>query len=239
MSVNQYKDKKMGKILKKNTTMCNQVHRINVILAKHNKLQKTVLGMKTTLSVNIGGISFVIDEDAYSRLRAYIDALKRKYAAQPGGEEIISDLEARIAELFGQEVKSAQQVVSLRLVKQVIATLGDEEELGAGASSSYQSNFSNEQKKATMSYKRFYRDSQGMVIGGVCTGLGHYFNLDPVLFRIIFVVLLLGGVTVILYPLIWIITPLAVTPAQRLEMKGEPITPENLEREYQNMNNRR
>ena len=78
-----------------------------------------------------------------------------------------------------------------------------------------------------------------MVLGGVCTGLSHYFNVDPVLFRIIFVVLLLGGVTVILYPLIWIITPMAVTPSQRLELKGEPITPENVEREYQNMNNKR
>lgn len=193
--------------------------------------------MKTTLSVNIGGMNFIIDDDAYSRLSAYISALKRKYASQVGGEEIITDLEARIAELFSQEIKTSQQVVGLRLVKQVIATLGDEEELGAGTSS--QNTFSNEQKRNAMAYKRFYRDPNGMVLGGVCTGLSHYFNVDPVLFRIIFVVLLLGGVTVILYPLIWIITPMAVTPSQRLEMKGEPITPENVEREYQNMNNKR
>lgn len=193
--------------------------------------------MKTTLSVNIGGMNFIIDEDAYTRLSAYIAALKRKYASQVGGEEIVSDLEARMAELFSQEIKTAQQVVGLRLVKQVIATLGDEEELGAGTSA--QTTFTNEQKRNAMAYKRFYRDPNGMVLGGVCTGLSHYFNVDPVLFRIIFVVLLLGGVTVILYPLIWIITPMAVTPSQRLEMKGEPITPENVEREYQNMNNKR
>lgn len=182
-------------------------------------------------------MNFIIDEDAYTRLSAYIAALKRKYASQVGGEEIVSDLEARIAELFSQEIKTAQQVVGLRLVKQVIATLGDEEELGAGTSA--QTTFTNEQKRNAMAYKRFYRDPNGMVLGGVCTGLSHYFNVDPVLFRIIFVVLLLGGVTVILYPLIWIITPMAVTPSQRLEMKGEPITPENVEREYQNMNNKR
>ena len=77
-----------------------------------------------------------------------------------------------------------------------------------------------------MTYKRFYRDPNGMVIGGVCTGLAQYFNLDPVLFRIIFIVLIFSGVSILLYPLIWIITQLATTPAQRLEMKGEPITPE-------------
>ena len=193
--------------------------------------------MKTTLSVNIGGMSFVVDDDAYARLNTYIEALKRKYSAQAGGEEIISDIEARIAELFAQEIKSAQQVVNLRMVKQAIATLGDEEGLDAGTS--FQSAYTNDQKRTPMAYKKFYRDPDGMVIGGVCTGLSHYFNLDPVLFRIIFIALLLGGVTIILYPLIWIITPLAVTPAQRLEMRGEPITPENLEREYQQMKNRR
>lgn len=193
--------------------------------------------MKTTLSVNIGGMSFVVDDDAYARLNTYIEALKRKYSAQAGGEEIISDIEARIAELFAQEIKSAQQVVNLRMVKQAIATLGDEEDLDAGTS--FQSAYTNDQKRTPMAYKKFYRDPDGMVIGGVCTGLSHYFNLDPVLFRIIFIALLLGGVTIILYPLIWIITPLAVTPAQRLEMRGEPISPENLEREYQQMKNRR
>ena len=193
--------------------------------------------MKTTLSVNIGGMSFVVDDDAYARLNTYIEALKRKYSAQAGGEEIISDIEARIAELFAQEIKSAQQVVNLRMVKQAIATLGDEEDLDAGTS--FQSAYTNDQKRTPMAYKKFYRDPDGMVIGGVCTGLSHYFNLDPVLVRIIFIALLLGGVTIILYPLIWIITPLAVTPAQRLEMRGEPITPENLEREYQQMKNRR
>lgn len=182
-------------------------------------------------------MSFVIDDDAYARLNTYIEALKRKYSAQAGGEEIISDIEARIAELFAQEIKSAQQVVNLRMVKQAIATLGDEEDLDAGTS--FQSAYTNDQKRTPMAYKKFYRDPDGMVIGGVCTGLSHYFNLDPVLFRIIFIALLLGGVTIILYPLIWIITPLAVTPAQRLEMRGEPITPENLEREYQQMKNRR
>jgi phage shock protein PspC (stress-responsive transcriptional regulator) len=193
--------------------------------------------MKTTLSVNIGGMSFVVDDDAYARLSTYLEAIKRKYASQAGGEEIISDIEARIAELFGQEIKSAQQVVNLRMVKQAIATLGDEEDLDAGTT--FQSAYTNDQKRNPMAYKKFYRDPNGMVIGGVCTGLSHYFNLDPVLFRIIFIALLLGGVTIILYPLIWIITPMAVTPSQRLEMKGEPITPENLEREYQQMNNRR
>ncbi len=193
--------------------------------------------MKTTLSVNIGGMSFVVDDDAYARLNTYIEALKRKYSAQADGEEIISDIEARIAELVAQEIKSAQQVVNLRMVKQAIATLGDEEDLDAGTS--FQSAYTNDQKRTPMAYKKFYRDPDGMVIGGVCTGLSHYFNLDPVLFRIIFIALLLGGVTIILYPLIWIITPLAVTPAQRLEMRGEPITPENLEREYQQMKNRR
>jgi phage shock protein PspC (stress-responsive transcriptional regulator) len=188
--------------------------------------------MKTTLTVNIGGMSFTIDDDAYARLNAYITALKQKYSSQAGGDEIVSDIESRIAELFAQEIKSAQQVVNLRMVKQVIATLGDEEDLDAGAS--YQT-FTNDQRKTTMAYKKFYRDPNGMVIGGVCTGLSHYFNLDPVLFRIIFIALLLGGITVILYPLIWIITPLATTPSQRLEMRGEPITPENLEREYQQM----
>lgn len=179
----------------------------------------------------------MVDDDAYARLNTYLEAIKRKYASQAGGEEIISDIEARIAELFAQEIKSAQQVVNLRMVKQAIATLGDEEDLDAGTT--FQSAYTNDQKRNPMAYKKFYRDPNGMVIGGVCTGLSHYFNLDPVLFRIIFIALLLGGVTVILYPLIWIITPMAVTPSQRLEMKGEPITPENLEREYQQMNNRR
>lgn len=189
--------------------------------------------MNTTHKVSIGGMAFVVDNSAYEELKSYTDKLHRQFSHRSDGDEIVGDIESRIAELLNSKLLTSDQVVTLADVRDVISRIGDPSELDEGAEKA-----GGDQPSAapTNRSRRLYRSQDNKVIGGVCGGLGAYFNMDPVLFRIAFVGLTILGAPVavgwfflLAYIVLWIATPLAVTVGQKLEMEGKNVNPSNIE----------
>lgn len=185
--------------------------------------------MKTTVTINLGGFIFHIDDDAYEVLHSYLIALERQFTNETDYKEILSDIESRLAELFTETLANKKDVISKEDVAKIISIMGEPQDF------STEDNQSNQSTKRTMSSyqstKRLYRDPDNRVLGGVCGGLGAYFNSDPLLFRILFIIIFFGfGSGLIIYLILWIAVPEAVTTAQKLEMRGEPITIENIKK---------
>lgn len=173
--------------------------------------------MKKVVTAGIGGRSFTINDDAYSRLDSYLNAF-RAHLSQMGTEEVMSDLESRIADLFYESVGDSARVVDIDLVEKVIAQLGMPDGSDVKDISS--------QPKPT---HRLYRDTDDVRIGGVCSGLALYFNIDIALVRILMLVALFAGsVGFWLYIVLWIAVPKANTPAQKCELRGIPATASNI-----------
>jgi len=186
--------------------------------------------MNKTVNINLGGMFFHIDEDAYQKLTRYFDAIKRSLSNSSGQDEIIKDIEMRVSELLTEKQKTEKHVVGLKDVDEVIAVMGqpedyriDEEGIGA-ASTNYSSSTSTGSRK-------LYRDKDGGMIGGVLAGLGHYFGIDKVWLRIFFLIMFFAwGTGVLAYIILWIVMPEAKTTAEKLEMTGEPVTISNIEK---------
>jgi phage shock protein PspC (stress-responsive transcriptional regulator) len=180
--------------------------------------------MKKTISVNIAGTLFQIDEDAYSRLEQYFQRIEAGYNYSPEGKEIISDLETRLAELLEGRIKDNSRTISIDDVNWAIGILGKPEDLGANQGNTSSGGNSPNYRVG----RRIYRDPDNKVLGGVCGGLGAYFDIDPVLIRVIFVLLIFMGFGPLAYIILWIVIPIAYTVTQKLEMHGEAPTPENI-----------
>ena len=184
--------------------------------------------MNKTTSINLGGYFFHIDEDAYRKLSNYFDAVKRSLSPD-GREEIINDIESRISELFTEKLGTTKQVIGLKEVDDIISIMGQPEDYkieDESPKNDFQSNFT-----STSSTKKLYRDKDNSFLGGVLSGLGHYLGIDPLWLRIIMVILFFGfGTGLVLYIILWILIPEAVTTSQKLEMKGEPINISNIEK---------
>ncbi len=186
--------------------------------------------MKKTFTINISGSVFHIDEDAYGKLQKYLQMLTSHFGTDADGREIMQDIEARIAELFSKKMQSDEKdVIVESWVDEVIALMGkpedfmDEEETEEGEK---------EQPAEVKVKRRMYRDPDHRVLGGVCSGMGAYFNIDPVVLRIIFFILfwISAGIALLVYIMLWIAVPKARTTAQRLEMRGQEATVSNIER---------
>lgn len=179
--------------------------------------------MKKVVEVNIGGVNFTIEDEAYIQLKAY---LMRFEASLPkeDAKEIMEDVEARVAEIFQREIKYPNQVIGEDSVKIVIECLG---EIDSPTNSS-----NNNQKKTNRNMKtdkKLYRNMDDKVVAGVCGGIAAYLNVDVTIIRAIFVlVFFFGGSALLAYIILWIIMPKAETVIQKMEMNGEPITAENL-----------
>jgi len=175
--------------------------------------------MKKTININLAGFVFYIDEDAYETLQKYLNNIRTYLGNTEGREEIIDDIESRIAELFSEKQK---QVITLTEVNEVIEVMGQPED--------YMSEEEPEEKTASQqSNKRLYRDPDSTVLGGVCSGVGHYLNIDAVWIRLIFLAMVWSGVSILFYFILWAIIPKAETTAQKLEMKGKAATFSNIE----------
>lgn len=182
--------------------------------------------MKKTLTINISGLVFHIDEDAYDVLRNYIEQISAYFINEEESREIISDVESRIAELFQENLKDKNQVVTIGLINQVIDRLGKPEDFAQEGNESEESYHKNYRTN-----KRMFRDPDSRVLGGVCSGMGAYFQIDPLVIRIIFLVLFFGfGTGLIIYLVLWIVIPAAETTAQKLQMRGEPVNLHNIKR---------
>ena len=183
--------------------------------------------MKRTENINIGGVLFFVDEDAYPLLKDYIEKLERWFKDKDGGMDVVHDIELRLSELFSEKSRKGELIVSLIMVREAIAIMGQPEEFDGGSAT--------ERQQPQTGYKaarRLYRDPLNSVLGGVCSGLAAYLNMEVLLIRILFVVLpfLSFGGIVLVYLVLWIALPQAVTRTQRLEMVGAPITVPNIEK---------
>ena len=184
--------------------------------------------MNKTLSVNIGGIVFHIEELAYDKLNRYLDAIKGYFTTSDGRDEIIQDIEGRIGEMFQERISVGKQVIVESDVDQIIDLMGRPEQFAGmhEESSTSEAQYTTSDRKA---YRRLYRDPDDRVIGGVCSGLGHYLGLDPVWLRVAFAVsFFVFGTGLLLYIILMIVMPKAITTAEKLEMKGEKVNISNI-----------
>ncbi|MBR1927726.1 MAG: PspC domain-containing protein [Bacteroidales bacterium] len=216
--------------------------------------------MKKVINASIGGRSFALDEDAYKRLAAYFGHFKSRLSqdTQSAKDEVMSDLEGRIAELFDQETGgAAYRVVNLGMVSRIVGQLGmpdgsaepldyssptgepgrdsgssagaETGKPGKGESDDRFIRMDLSYEKENGSGRRLFRDPDNKAIGGVCSGLACFLNIDITIVRIIILLaLLLWGSGLIVYLVLWVVVPLAKTPAQKCEMRGLEPTAENM-----------
>jgi phage shock protein C len=195
--------------------------------------------MNKVLNINLGSAPFVIDDNAYEALANYINGLRRHFGSSEGCDEIIADIEARIAELFGEYLKN-RQIVTLADVKRAIGVMGiptdidnntNSAEQGAGANTSANSGYAGSAQGDWKAGKRLFRNEDDKVIGGVCSGLAAYLGFsDPLWMRLAWAALLFisGGFVAVVYILLLIIVPKALTAADKLAMRGENVNVDNI-----------
>ncbi len=184
--------------------------------------------MKKTVTINISGIIFHIDEDAFGKLSNYLETIKGYFTNSEGRDEIISDIESRIAEMLQAKINYSKQVITIEDINEVISVMGEPEQIGAANGGEKKEPRSSAETKTR---KRLYRDPDNKVLGGVCGGIGAYFNIDPVWIRVAFVIaLFLFGSGPLLYIILWIVIPEAFTTTEKLEMRGEPVNISNIEK---------
>ena len=209
--------------------------------------------MNKVENLSINGVVFYIEDEAYESLNQYLDALKKYFLSQPDGPEVIGDIEARIAELFSEKSKGANVVISLKDVREVVATLGTPEDIANVDADTEQTPASEKSRTVppllpfgySKMARKFYRDPEKRIFGGVCAGLSVLWDIPVWAIRLIFflspfITLPFTGfffhlsfpvpvfLLVLLYVILWIVIPKANTPARRLAMMGQPVTVEGL-----------
>lgn len=186
--------------------------------------------MNKTVNINLAGIFFHIDEDAYLKLQRYLEAIKRSFTDSQGQSEIISDIEARIAELFTDRVENDKQVIRIKEVDDVISIMGQPEDYLVDDEIFEDEPQTTYRKKVSPS-RKFFRDTDNSYIGGVSSGIGHYFGVDSIWIRLAWIILFsAAGTGVLLYILLWILVPEAKTTAEKIMMTGEPVNISNIEK---------
>lgn len=183
--------------------------------------------MKKVVHINLGGQPIIIDEDAYTHLERYLSAVDRSFSHLEGHDEIIQDIEVRIVELLQEQLKG-RQIISTGDVDAIITIMGKPEDFQAdsqGRAEGAKEGPATSEKFTFRPGKKLFRDPDNKMIGGVCSGLAAYFGIpDPVWVRLLFVIMFFtvgfGGIG---YIILLIVVPKAVTAADRLAMRGEPV----------------
>jgi phage shock protein PspC (stress-responsive transcriptional regulator) len=185
--------------------------------------------MNKTATVNIGGMVFHIEELAYEKMKKYLEAIRGYFTTSEGRDEIIQDIESRMAEMFSERLGTIRQVVTDEDVEVVINKMGRPEQVAgeddddkAKAKAEGRIPYTSAERST---YRRLYRDPDNKVVGGVCSGFSHYLGTDPIWLRIIFVasIFISFGTTLLVYLILVVIIPKAQTPAEKLEMRGQPV----------------
>jgi phage shock protein PspC (stress-responsive transcriptional regulator) len=197
--------------------------------------------MNKTVTVNIGGIVFHIEENAYDMLGSYLQAIRNHFTISDGRDEIIQDIESRIAEIFQQSLGTARQVITADDVNQAIGIMGRPEDFGASedtaATNASEGNEYNNQSDHFFK-RRLYRDNDDKVIAGVCSGIGHRLGIDAVWMRLLFIIIFFfAGSGILVYIILAIVMPKAITPTQKLEMRGDPVNISSIRRETETPGN--
>ena len=178
--------------------------------------------MKKTVNVAIGRCSFIIDEDAYIALDNYLDRFRTAMNDSAGGDDVMEELESRIADLMKQKLVS-REVVNLKIVEEIIAQIGYPEGYNDGSETNNEDNMN--------APRKFFRDSEDKKIAGVCSGLALYLGIDVVFVRIIFLVALICGTAGFwAYIIFWVVAPETRTAVEKCELRGLPPTAENIRR---------
>ncbi len=181
--------------------------------------------MKKALTISIAQTLFTIEEDAYQKLDGYLRSVRAHFSATEGGEEVVADIESRIAELF---LASKRAIITLVEVDAVMVSMGGVEDFDDEKSSGpeMKEKKTEEERGGT---KRLFRDTENGIVAGVSSGLAAYTGVDALWIRILFIVLVLSsGIGILIYIILWLAVPEAKTAAQKLEMQGSPVTIENL-----------
>lgn len=196
--------------------------------------------MNKTININLGGIFFHIDEIAYQKLKLYLDAIRRSLSDDPQGrDEILNDIELRIGELLSERIANDRMVINESDIDEITKIMGRPEDYSVD-----EELFEDEPKyRSSTSSKKLFRDSDDKFLGGVCSGLAHYFGMDVIWMRLLWLVLFFFfGTGFLIYILLWILIPQAETTAEKLQMKGEPVNISNIERkireEFQDVSSR-
>ncbi len=169
--------------------------------------------MKKTVSVEISGVDFVLNADTYQFLADYLKQIESLFSSLAEKEEIVEDIENRIAEELVKKVKSPK-VVSLTILTKILDKIGTPQEIHNILADM-------EYEKKLAGKPKFYRDPDKAIIAGVCAGIGAYFDVDTVIVRILFILsVLAGGIGLLAYVILWIMVEPAETPAQKMEMYG-------------------
>jgi len=180
--------------------------------------------MNKTININLASTFFHIDESAYKKLKAYLNSLEKGFNKTQGKEEILKDIEARIAELFQKIKTNSEYVINETDVDKVISILGQPED--------FISEEEDETPNFEASHKKLFRDPDDKYIAGVASGVGYYFGIDSSWIRLLWILLILfsGGSFIVIYILFWILVPVAKTTAEKLKMKGEPVNISTIEK---------
>ena len=185
--------------------------------------------MKKTVQVNLNGQVFTLDEDAYELLSGYLNRIGRLYDQSAGKDEILSDIEARIAELLSERITSEKQVIYIKDVQEVVAIMGNPEQFEEDATGDSNTGSYHQRSSDYSQRRRLYRDPENPIIGGVCSGIAYYFGIDPIWIRLAFgIALVFFGTGVLFYILLWIVIPEAKSTADKLHMRGEPVNINNI-----------
>lgn len=190
--------------------------------------------MKKTFTANLNGTVFHIEEDAYDQLQRYLANIRAKFSGSSEAEEIMADIEARIAELFTERLHG-REAVSMADVDHVKQVMGQPEDYVDGEADEGADQTEGRAYQHRSRHKRLFRNPDDRWIGGVLSGVAIYFGQNPLWFRIAFIVILIGGwgSPVLLYLVMWALVPEAVTAAEKLEMHGEPVTVDNIKRMFE------
>jgi len=182
--------------------------------------------MKRAISINLGGIVFNIDDDAYRELQAYLTKIESCFSDREESKEIMNDIEVRIAELFNEKITDYKKVITSKDVNEIIDVMGRPEQIGE---TEKESTYEQRERFGPSGYRRMYRDPDNRILGGVCSGMSAYWRIDPIILRILFVIAFLGfGTGLIIYIILWVVLPEAKTKAQKLEMMGEKVNVSNI-----------
>lgn len=187
--------------------------------------------MNKTININLANTFFHIDEEAYLKLQRYLEAVKRSFTTSQGKDEIISDIETRIAELFSERLQHERQVITTKEVEEIISIMGQPEDYLVD-----EELFEDEPNRGSgtnrKSHKQLFRDIDRKYIGGVCAGLSHYLGLDVLWIRLLFILITVVsfGTGIVVYFILWILVPEAATTAQKIAMAGDPVNISNIEK---------
>ena len=188
--------------------------------------------MNKTVNINLANRLFHIDENAFLRMQRYLESVKRSFANTPGSDEILADIEARIAELFHERLENERQVITVKEVDEIITIMGQPEDYIVDEDIFEDVPPSAQPSTGRKRPRKLYRDTDQKYVAGVSSGLGHYFGIDALWMRLLWVILTIAssGAFILIYGLLWLLIPEAVTTSEKLDMRGEDVNISNIER---------